>query len=130
MGANQTRNHIGITGLRESAHQFGPNGREAGGDLIDPIFEYDHGVGKSITGGYVYRGKQHTNLQGAYVFADYITGKLWALWYDKAKGEVTQVGSIESNKLPVLSFGQDQAGEIYFLISTLNGQGIYTLGKK
>ena len=45
--------------LREGAHAFGKNGVGPRNDLIDPIWEYDHGVGKSITGGVVYRGKKH-----------------------------------------------------------------------
>lgn len=50
---------------------------------IDPIAEYDHKKGDiSITGGYVYRGKEFPKLAGWYFYADYSSGRLWALKYD------------------------------------------------
>ena len=51
--------------LREAKHKFGKNGSGPSPDLIDPIWEYNHGVGKSITGGHVYRGKRLPELVGA-----------------------------------------------------------------
>ncbi|MET0535686.1 MAG: PQQ-dependent sugar dehydrogenase, partial [Steroidobacter sp.] len=64
---------------REGAHDFSPGtpGCSAGG-LIDPVTEYDHNLGVSITGGYVYRGSQTTGLFGRYLFGDFATGRIWA----------------------------------------------------
>src|SRR5207248_674753 len=70
---------------REGLHPFGPRGTGPRKDLIDPIWEYHHDVGKSITGGGVYRGDRVKELQGAYVYADYVSGKMWALRYDPDK---------------------------------------------
>jgi glucose/arabinose dehydrogenase len=102
--------------LREAKHPFGVGGlatpRE---DIIEPIFEYHHDVGKSITGGFVYRGKRLPELVGAYLYADYVTGKLYALRYDFDKQVVTANQPIGGNILPVLSFGEDETGEIYFM---------------
>ena len=101
--------------LREAKHKFGPRGAEPREDLIEPIFEYPHDVGKSITGGNVYRGPGVPALTGKYLYADYVTGKLWALAYDVQAKKVTANHPIEGNILPVLSFGEDEAGETYFL---------------
>ncbi len=101
--------------LREGKHPFGPNGSAPRRDLIDPIFEYHHDVGKSITGGHVYRGKRVPELAGAYLYADYITGKVYALWYDEAKKQVTANRPIAGNVMPVFSFGEDEGGEAYFM---------------
>ena len=109
--------------LREGKHKFGPKGSEPRPDLIEPIWEYNHSIGKSITGGNVYRGKQVPELQGKYLYADYVTGQVWALTYDPAKKEVTANQTIQEKGLPILSFGEDDQGETYFM--TQNG-GIYT----
>jgi|GEM_PF-3754764 len=47
--------------------------------LVAPIFEYDHTQGLSITGGVVYRGAALPELNGAYVFSDFVSGRIWAL---------------------------------------------------
>lgn len=100
--------------LREGKHKFGPGGVGPSKDFVEPIFEYHHDIGKSITGGHVYRGKRLPELVGAYVYADYVAGNVWALRYDAAKKQVTANQIIESDKLPVMSFGEDQEGEIYY----------------
>lgn len=111
--------------LREGLHPFGANGAGPRSDLIDPIWEYNHDMGKSITGGHVYRGKRLPELEGAYLYADYITTFIRALRYDEAKGRVVANQPIPDRKLPVLSFGEDENGEVYYLTYTPSGRGIY-----
>jgi len=107
--------------LREAKHPATPKtlpdfkGSGPRPDLIEPIWEYHHDTGKSITGGNVYRGKQVLVLDGAYIYADYVTGQIWALWYDKEKKEVTANRSLLEKGAPILSFGEDDNGEMYFL---------------
>ena len=115
--------------LRESKHEFAPNSTGTGPGLIDPIFEYHHDIGKSITGGHVYRGKKVPALSGHYLYADYVTGRIWALKYDEAKKAVVANHPIpyQGAALPVISFGEDEAGEVYFNIVSPTGRGIYTL---
>jgi glucose/arabinose dehydrogenase len=113
---------------REGRHMFGAKGEPAGLKYIEPIFEYDHQAGKSITGGYVYRGRKFPELDGKYVFADYITGKIWALDYDPEHNDVKKVYAISKNEIPVMSFGEDEQGEIYFMIVTLKGE-LYRFGR-
>jgi glucose/arabinose dehydrogenase len=120
--------------IREGLHAFAAKGRQAPANAvkpanaIDPIWEYDHNVGKSITGGFVYRGKKIPELQGAYVYADYVAGKLWALRYDPEQKKVTSNRPIPVAGNPaVMSFGTDQDNEVYFTTASPKGQGVYML---
>jgi glucose/arabinose dehydrogenase len=108
--------------IREAFHPFtefkgkkGPPPAKTYGKMIPPIFEYHHNIGKSITGGNVYRGKEVPELVGKYVFADYIEGNVYALTYDEAAGKTTAVHKIGDRQQPVMSFGEDEAGETYFM---------------
>jgi glucose/arabinose dehydrogenase len=104
--------------LREGMHKF-KNGSEPREDLIEPIWEYHHDVGKSITGGNVYRGKLVPDLAGGYLYADFVSGKIWALWYDQDAKRVTANRLITDGGGAVMSFGEDDAGEAYYM--TQNG---------
>lgn len=130
--------------IREGRHCFDPasptdppescarRDRE-GRPLIDPILEYPHSAerqpfGISVTGGFVYRGRALPCLRGQYIFGDWSTnflapdGSLYAAT-ENADGSwsmrelaVTgrpggRIGSF------ILSFGQDDQGELYVLTS-------------
>ena len=111
--------------LREAFHPFGNEGVDVRPDLLEPIWEYDHEIGKSITGGNVYRGSRLPELQGAYLYADYVSGRLWALRYDEQAGKVVSNHALKGDRLPVITFGEDEEGEVYFTIVAANGRGIY-----
>ncbi len=115
--------------LREALHPFGANGVDVRDDLIEPIWEYHHDVGKSITGGFVYRGTRIPELQGAYVYADYVSTRMWALRYDSRQGRVTANHPLPPRNLTILSFGEDERGELYALCASPTGRGIYRLVK-
>ncbi|MCA8989907.1 MAG: PQQ-dependent sugar dehydrogenase, partial [Planctomycetaceae bacterium] len=108
----------------EGTHPFGNRPTEDAKNPIAPVWEYDHQVGKSITSGFVYRGTTVPELVGKFLYADFVTGKLWALDYDTAAQTVRGNYSIESEKMPVLTFGEDGNGEVYFSVESANGQGI------
>jgi glucose/arabinose dehydrogenase len=99
--------------LREARHKFGAAGADEAGDMIDPILEYNHTVGKSITGGHVYRGDRVKALAGKYIYADYVSGIMWALDLTKDNQAGTNY-TIPWSKLPVLTFGEDEDGDVYF----------------
>lgn len=113
--------------LREAKHVFAPTGNGVNSGLIDPIWEYHHDIGKSITGGHVYRGKKLPQLEGHYLYADYVSGKIWALKYDTKTKTVLANRSIayDGAALPVISFGEDEDGEVYFNTVSSTGQGIF-----
>lgn len=117
--------------LREAKHEFAPSSLSNAPGMIEPIWEYDHETGKSITGGTVYRGKKFPELTGHYIYADYVSGKIWALKYDESKKAVVANRSIPYTgaNLPIMSFGEDEDGEIYFTILAPDGKGIYTFAR-
>lgn len=95
----------------EATHRF--NKDQKAPDHIEPVYEYPHNKNSaSVTGGFVYRGEMIPGLYGAYLFADEVSGTLWALRLsDKGKAIVAKVGSINT----VSSFGEDLDGELYAL---------------
>jgi glucose/arabinose dehydrogenase len=98
--------------IREGAHcndNVQPNCDTAG--LTDPVWEYDHSLGQSITGGIVYRGRSITGLDGFYLFGDFVSGRVWALPVD---GSAAATEVLDSG-LSVSAFAQDVASEAYIV---------------
>ncbi len=98
--------------IMEGLHCFNPpSGCDQSG-LILPITEYDHTAGDiTVIGGYVYGGTSIRQLQGAYIFGDFGSGRIWIL-RENPPGTWTRSLLLSSGKL-ISSFGQDVAGEIY-----------------
>jgi glucose/arabinose dehydrogenase len=92
--------------------------------LTLPLLEYTHQEGCSITGGYVYRGSAIPSLQGHYFYADLCGG--WVRSFRDAGGTVADEASWPSLSPggPVLSFGEDSAGELYILQA---GGGVFKI---
>ncbi|KAG7511411.1 HHIP 2 [Solea senegalensis] len=93
-----------------------------------PIFAYSHHVGRSVTGGFVYRGCESPNLNGLYIFGDFMSGRIFALEEDKTTGHWKErrvcMGDTKACSFPglinhhhkfIISFAEDEAGELYFL---------------
>ena len=110
---------------REGRHPFGARGTGPREDFVEPIWEYDHDVGKCIIGGHVYHGPRLSELEGYYVYGDYVTARIWALHYDEAKGRVVANRPIKDRGKAMFSFGEDEKGEVYLLTGALDGKGIY-----
>jgi len=100
--------------LREGAHPY----RSGDSDVpfIAPVIEYGRKDGISVTGGHVYRGTRNPDLVGAYVYADYVSGRVWALRYEN--GSVTAHREIMQDRRHrnISSFGEGPDGEIYLCI--------------
>ncbi|MEZ4474367.1 MAG: PQQ-dependent sugar dehydrogenase [bacterium] len=95
--------------VREGAHCY--NARECPcPDCVEPIWEYSHAEGASITGGVVYRGPRLPELWGRYLFGDFVSGRLWAL--QERAGQAPQVTQLTTADSPS-SFGTDAAGRVY-----------------
>jgi glucose/arabinose dehydrogenase len=78
-------------------------------DVKSPVFEYSHKEGDSITGGYVYRGKQYPELSGWYHFGDFASGQMWMLNTADLNKAPIKTGQINSPS----AFGEDEQGELY-----------------
>jgi uncharacterized repeat protein (TIGR03806 family) len=99
--------------IKEGTHCYAEDPCDLGG-LIDPVVEYSHRLGQSITGGFVYRGGAMPGLQSAYFYADYVTGTLWTLQWDPVTGEPDAEVVVEAG-FYISSFGEDADGELYVL---------------
>jgi glucose/arabinose dehydrogenase len=122
--------------VKESFHNFKPRQKvDPATPISPPIVEYPHAPnlensrrlddGKSITGGYVYRGKAIPELVGVYVYGDFDTGRVWGLRYrDRqlaANGEIIDLKAKGQPKLAIAAFGEDAAGELYLLAFAVDG---------
>jgi len=89
-----------------------------------PIFEYNHGQGCSVTGGYVYRGCAMPDVAGTYFYSDYCSG--WIRTFEVVGGaplnQDDKTAEMETNGYSAgntTSFGEDARGEVY--IATQDG---------
>jgi glucose/arabinose dehydrogenase len=95
--------------ILEGTHCFQADNCDRSG-LDVAVIDYPHNLGCSVTGGYVYRGSQFPALQGAYVFGDYCSGRMWTL--SQANGAWTMNDAMQTGA-QISSFGEDEAGELY-----------------
>ena len=78
-----------------------------------PMIALPHTIAASVTGGYVYRGKKFPELVGAYIFGDWETRRIWAARFQD--GRVSEMPEIVKPFVRPSAFGEDHAGELYFL---------------
>ncbi len=91
-----------------------------------PTAEHGHGEARSLTGGIVYHGKKHKLLQGAYLYADYATGKIWAIRHDGER--VLWHQEIADTTLGITGFLEDKDGELLvFDYQTKGDTGFYRM---
>jgi glucose/arabinose dehydrogenase len=100
--------------LMEGFHCFNPSQCDPSTlGVVQPVAEYDHNLGCSITGGYVYRGTQFPTLNGVYFYGDFCSGIIWGIRHqsDNSRSEAQLLQSRKS----ISSFGQDEVGEVYLV---------------
>src|SRR5690606_28690957 len=106
---------------REGAHAHVATLPPFSQPLRDPIWEYPHSAGRSVTGGYVYRGAAlGAQYRGRYFFADFVASRVWslALTINPATQEA-DAGNLIGHTADLCaaasspaSFGVDAAGEL------------------
>jgi uncharacterized repeat protein (TIGR03806 family) len=141
--------------VMEGRYPFRPQREKGPGEFEQPIVEHPHSDFRSITGGYVYRSERLPELNGAYIYGDYDTGKLWMLrCEDRVAGSepgdaparrepagasktqpqppsnievrvVTEHRQLADTQIRIVEFAQDPAGEVYAV--DFAGGGFYRL---
>ncbi len=99
-----------ITEGRQAAK---PNQKIGPTPILAPTIELSHTIAASVTGGYVYRGKKFPELVGAYIFGDWETRRIWAARFENDR--VKEMPEIVKPNVRVVAFGEDNAGELYYL---------------
>jgi len=122
--------------IMEGNHCYGGNNKDCDSkEMTKPIFEYPNDAnyaktivgwdqpdmhGCSVTGGYIYRGKNKPDLYGRYFFGDYCTGKVWSLTNNN--GTTTLINhtdellkAMNKTEFYLSSFGEDEEGELYLI---------------
>lgn len=112
--------------IMEGSTCFNPPANCDTSGLVLPVWEYTHasGAGRSVTGGYVYRGSNLPALQGKYIYGDYVSGKIWALSYEE--GQETSNELLLQHTGNISSFGLDNQQEL--LVCSYQQGKIYRLG--
>jgi uncharacterized repeat protein (TIGR03806 family) len=98
-------------GLREGFHCYRQPNCDVPG-AIDPVVEYDHSQGYSVTGGYVYRGLEIPELYGQYIYGDFGSGKIWAI---PSNANQPTPRLLAATSHAIASFAEDLDGELYVL---------------
>jgi glucose/arabinose dehydrogenase len=105
--------------IMEGMHCYNPSSGCSTAGLTQPVHEYSHADGCSITGGYVYRGGDYPALQGRYFFADFCGS--WLRSLTVVNGGAASVQDHTATSGPVTgtsSFGEDARGELYIVSLT------------
>jgi uncharacterized repeat protein (TIGR03806 family) len=109
--------------VTEGSHPFRPERKKGPTPILKPVMEHNHTEARSITGGYIYHGKKHPALKGAYIYGDFDTGRTWMLKYDAKASRVTEHKELAKTNLRIVAWAQDHDGEVYAL-NFIDG-GIY-----
>lgn len=96
--------------VREGAHSFEG---DAAPDMVDPVAEYGHDQGCSVTGGVVVRDPALPEWNGVYLYGDYCSGRVWGLLPGGDSGWQSQL--LFDTDFNLTAFGQDAAGSVYVI---------------
>ena len=94
----------------EGTHKFNDEQKPGPTPISKPIAEHPHAEARAMTGGLVYTGSALPELKGAYIYADYSTGRIWGIRHDGK--EITWHKLIADTTLQITGFGTDSKGEM------------------
>jgi len=102
--------------ILEGSHCFMPSSGCDSSGLELPVFEYNHSQGdRSITGGYMYRGQKQPLLYRKYIYADFVSGRMWALEVTPDALQFVSNEELMNTSINVSAFAEDGEGEVYVL---------------
>ncbi|MCA9177091.1 MAG: PQQ-dependent sugar dehydrogenase [Planctomycetales bacterium] len=105
----------------EGSHVFYANRKLGPTPHVKPTVEHPHSEARSLTGGVVYYGKQFPELQGAYIYGDYSTGKIWGV--KVRDGKQVWHRELADTELQIAGFAADSEGELLVIDYRANDQG-------
>ena len=107
--------------VMEGGHPFDLDRVAGPHPFSKPVADHSHAEARSITGGLVYRGKALPELEGCYLYGDYLTGRVWALEPDGT--EVVRHELLADTELRITSFALDSRGELLITDHQTEGRG-------
>jgi putative heme-binding domain-containing protein len=90
-----------------------PNGKRGPTPILPPVISHPHTEAACIIGGYVYHGRRLAGLQGAYIYGDWVTGKIWGLRYDGR--QVNWQRELASSRMQLICFAEDPSAELFIV---------------
>lgn len=108
--------------VTEGSHPFYAQRRRGPAPIVPPTVEHSHADFRSLTGGVVYRGQRHPDLDGTYIYGDYGTGKIWGARH--RDGKLIWNEELADTTLQIAAFRTDPQGN---LLMVDHGGGLYRL---
>jgi len=100
--------------VREARHCFPPKSTCSNKNLVDPFFEYPHTMGSSVTGGFIHTSTAIPEIAGDYVFADFVSGRIWAVPVPESNpSELVKAKALGQWPFLPSTFARDAAGRLY-----------------
>ncbi len=90
-----------------------PESKRGPTPILPPTVSHPHSEAASITGGYVYHGDRLPELRDVYIYGDFQTGRVWGIRHDGK--QVTWQKELAQTPLQLVSFAEDNSGELYLL---------------
>ena len=108
--------------IKEGYSNYKATEKKNASHLTSPIIVHNRREARSITGGYVYRGNKISTIKGYYIYGDYLTGNIWAIFYNKKKKQIKK--KLQLSKIPgIITFFEDELNELY--LATGKGELFY-----
>lgn len=92
--------------------------------IIPPFKDHPHTEANSVIGGPVYRGDRYPDLQGWFIYGDYITGTIWAVTPKEDGSAAFQ--TLADTDLRLASLTEGSQGKVY-MVDYDSTQQIYEL---